>query len=83
MANTTLGFSQGNLSGNLKANVNFFQRDSSIKASDNPLYDNFLSGGEGWLNLTYSVKGFTANMRFDGFHNSNLQIPTNALPQQA
>jgi Family of unknown function (DUF6029) len=70
---------QGVLSGNLKANVNFFQRDSNIKADDNPLYDNLLSGGEGWLNLTYSSKGFVGNIRFDGFNNSNLQTPTSSL----
>ncbi|HQW46828.1 MAG: hypothetical protein IPL09_08635 [Bacteroidetes bacterium] len=70
---------QGNLSGDLMMNVNFFQRDTNIKASGNQLYDNFLSGGEGWLGLRYSVKGFTATVRFDAFQNSNLQTPTSAL----
>ncbi|MBK7692390.1 MAG: hypothetical protein IPJ31_15225 [Bacteroidetes bacterium] len=69
----------GNLSGDLMMNVNFFQRDTNIKAAGNPLYDNYLSGGEGWLSLRYSVKGFTAAVRFDGFHNSNLQNPISAL----
>jgi len=70
---------QGNLSGDLMMNVNFFQRDTNIKAAGNPLYDNFLSGGEGWLSLRYSGYGFTGIVRFDGFHNSNLQNPTSAL----
>ncbi|MBK7764153.1 MAG: hypothetical protein IPI46_12555 [Bacteroidetes bacterium] len=70
---------QGNLSGDLMMNVNFFQRDTNIKAADNPLYDNLLSGGEAWLGLRYSGFGFTGTVRFDGFHNSNLQTPTNAL----
>jgi hypothetical protein len=70
---------QGNLSGDLMMNVNFFQRDTNIKASGNPLYDNLLSGGEGWLGLRYSQKGFTANVRFDAFNNSNLQTPNQAL----
>jgi hypothetical protein len=70
---------QGNLSGDLMTTVNFFQRDTNIKASDNPLYDNFLSGGEAWLGLRYAGNGFTANVRFDGFHNSNLLNPTSAL----
>ncbi len=70
---------QGNISGDLMMTVNFFQRDTSIKASDNQLYDNFLSGGEGWLGLRYSGHGFTANVRFDAFHNSNLLNPTSAL----
>jgi hypothetical protein len=74
-----VSLAQGVLSGNLKANYNFFQRDTNIKASDNPLYDHILSGGEGWLNLSYSVKGFVANVRFDAFQNSNLQTPTSAL----
>lgn len=72
-------FSQGNLSGDLMMNVNFFQRDTNIKASGNQLYDNFLSGGEGWLGLRYSSHGFTGTVRFDGFNNSNLQKPTSAL----
>ncbi|HOZ51763.1 MAG TPA: DUF6029 family protein [Chitinophagaceae bacterium] len=70
---------QGNLSGDLMMNVNFFQRDTNIKASDNQLYDNFLSGGEGWLGLRYSGYGFTGVVRFDAFNNSNLQNPTSAL----
>ncbi len=70
---------QGNLSGDLMANVNFFQRDTAIKASDNPLYDNYLSGGESWLSLRYTNKGFTAFLRADAFHNSNLYQPTEAM----
>ena len=70
---------QGNLSGDLMMNVNFFQRDSAINASNNPLYDNFLSGGESWLSLRYSHKGFTAFLRADAFHNSNLYKPDEGL----
>lgn len=66
---------QGTLSGDLMMNVNFFQRDSSINAANNPLYDNLLSGGESWLSLRYSYKGFNAFVRADGFHNSNLYLP--------
>lgn len=70
---------QGNLSGDLMMNMNFFQRDSSINAANNPLYDNLLSGGEGWLSLRYSYKGFNAFLRADAFHNSNLYIPEGAF----
>ncbi len=70
---------QGNLSGDLMANVNFFQRDTAIKAAGNPLYDNYLSGGESWLSLRYTQNNFTASVRFDAFHNSNLKAPTSAL----
>ena len=70
---------QGNLSGDLMMNVNFFDRDTAINASNNPLYDNTLSGGEAWLTLRYNYKGFTAFVRADAFHNSNLYNPTSAL----
>ena len=73
------GFAQGNLSGDLMLNANFFQRDSAINAANNPLYDNYLSGGEAWLGLRYNYKGFTATVRADAFHNSNLYNPTQAL----
>lgn len=62
-------------------NLNFFQRDSSIRASGNPLYDNYLNGNEGWLDLRYSdaSKGLTIFARLDGFNNSNLYNPTQAM----
>ncbi|HRO42495.1 MAG TPA: DUF6029 family protein, partial [Flavipsychrobacter sp.] len=66
---------QGHLSGDLMMNMNFFQRDSSINAANNPLYDNLKSGGEAWLSLRYSYKGFNAFLRADAFHNSNLYRP--------
>jgi hypothetical protein len=72
-------FAQGTLSGDLMMNANFFQRDSAINAANNPLYDNYLSGGEAWLSLRYNYKGFTATLRTDAFHNSNLFNPTQAL----
>lgn len=69
----------GNLSGDIMLNGNFFQRDTSIKASDNPLYDNLLSGGEGWMSLRYSQQGFTGFLRLDVFNNSNLKDPLSAM----
>ncbi|HLS71766.1 MAG TPA: DUF6029 family protein [Chitinophagaceae bacterium] len=68
-----------NLSGDLMLQQNFFQRDTSINASDNELYDHLLSGGESWLGLRYSHKGFVATLRVDGFLNSNLKEPTQAM----
>lgn len=76
---TTNSNAQGHLSGDLMANVNFFQRDTAIGAANNPLYDNYLSGGEAWLGLRYSHKGFIATLRMDAFHNSNLYNPVQAL----
>lgn len=69
----------GYLSGDLMTNVNFFNRDAEINAANNPLYDNYLSGGESWLNLRYYNNGFTATLRGDAFHNSNLYNPLQAL----
>lgn len=69
----------GTLSGDLMMNVNFFDRDTAINAANNPLYDNTLSGGEAWLTLRYNYKGFTAFVRADAYHNSNLYNPTSAL----
>ena len=69
---------QGTFSGDLMMNLNFFQSDPSIKASGNPLYNNYLSGSEGWLDLRYNVKGFTFFVRADAFNNSNLKAPTSA-----
>ena len=67
---------QGTFSGDLMMNLNFFQRDTAIKASGNPLYDNALSGSDGWLDLRYNVSGFTFFVRADAFNNSNLKNPT-------
>ncbi len=67
------------ITGELQSNTNFFRRDTAIKASGNPLYDNFLTGSENWLALRYSSdNGFTANVRFDAFNNSNLLQPLQA-----
>jgi Family of unknown function (DUF6029) len=71
-------FAQGTFSGDLMLNYNSFQRDTNIKASGNPLYDNYLSGSEGWLDLRYNVKGYTFFVRADAFNNSNLKQPTTA-----
>lgn len=72
-------FAQGTLSGDLQTNMNFFQKDTAIGASNNPLYDNYLSGGEAWLSLRYNTGGWTFTMRADAFTNSNLYNPAQAL----
>ncbi len=71
-------FAQGTFSGDLMMNLNFFQRDTNIRASGNPLYDNYLSGNEGWLSLRYNIKGYTFFVRADAFNHSNLKNPTSA-----
>jgi len=69
---------KGTLSGDLMTNVNFFMKDTNIKASGNPLYSNYLSGNEAWLTLRYNVSGYTFFLRGDAFDNSNLKNPTQA-----
>lgn len=71
-------FAQGTLSGDLMMNLNSFQRDTNIRAAGNPLYDNYLSGSEGWLSLRYNVKGYTFFLRADAFNTSNLKNPRTA-----
>lgn len=72
-------FAQGTLSGDFMTNVNYYQRDSGILTPDNSLYNDYLSGGESWLSLRYNYKGFTAFVRADAFHNSNLYDPKIAI----
>lgn len=73
---------QGTFSGLLETNFNFFQRDSVIGAANIPQYDNQLTGGEMWLNLNYSIKGYDIGVRFDMFNNSNLLNPTQSYTDQ-
>jgi hypothetical protein len=79
VGNTAFAQNGGTLSGDLMLNANFFQRDTAINASDNELYDDLLSGGEGWMTLRYSNYGFTGFLRVDAFNNSNLKVPTQAM----
>ncbi len=73
---------QGHFSGDLMLNANFYQRDSAIGAAGIPLYDNLLSGGEGWLNLNYKISDFDFGVRFDLFNNSNIHNPLVAYAAQ-
>lgn len=73
---------QGVISGNFEANFNVFLRDSLINANNTPQYDRELTGGEAWLNLNYSIKGFNMGVRFDMFNNSNLLNPTGSYTDQ-
>ena len=69
---------KGSFSGALETNVNFFIKDEAIGAVNIPQYDQGLIGIDTWLNLNYSLKGYNAGIRLDGFRNSNLLIPTAA-----
>jgi hypothetical protein len=74
----------GRVTGALQFNQNFYRRDSAIGAANNPLYDNRLSGGEGWLNLNYnnSEYGLSSQVRLDIFNNSNLHNPVSPYSAQ-
>lgn len=75
---------QASLSGDFQANYNFYQYDPNLvskadTAGISPLYKKSLSGGEAWLTNRFSYKGFTAFLRIDAFHNSNLYNPYQAF----
>jgi len=80
--NQTSAQDQGVFSGNFESNFNVFLRDSLINANNTPQYDRELTGGEAWLNLNYSIKGFNMGVRFDMFNNSNLLNPTGSYTDQ-
>ena len=65
---------KGKFSGNAQLNYNFYDRDSTIGATG-LLYDHAKSGGEGWVNLSYSQGTFEVGTRLDLFQNSQLHIP--------
>ena len=75
-------YSQSGFSGDLMVNSNYYQRDSAIGATNTPLYDNLLFGGEGWLSLNYSNWGYDFGVRFDLFNNSALHDPQKAYSEQ-
>ncbi len=68
---------QGSFSGGLELNSEFYQRDTSIGASNTPHYDNLLSSTDAWLNLDYRnyKHKLEAGIRLDVFNNSNLHDP--------
>ena len=78
---TTL-FGQGQISGDLMLNSNFFMRDSSRLAYGNPQYSHQLYGADGWLALNYSNDDFSAGVRFDMHQNSNLHAPLQSYSDQ-
>lgn len=73
---------EARFSGSLATNANFFIRDTLIGASNTPQYDHQLFGGEAWLELNYSYKGFDVGARFDMFNNSNLINPQGSYSDQ-
>jgi hypothetical protein len=70
-----LSFSQeGQFSGNLMLNANFFDRDDKIN-TENEQYKHQLSSAESWFFGNYKYKNFSASIRYDLFQNSMLINP--------
>jgi len=75
-------YAQGTFSGQLQANGNYFERDTTIGAANTPQYDYLKTGGEAWLNLNYGISGYDFKLRFDMYQNSNLPNPQDAFSGQ-
>ena len=74
-------FSQGQLSGDLQLNTNFYDKDKSIGANTTQ-YLHELSSTESWLTLNYEINDFKFMIRYDLFNNSPLLQPTEAYTAQ-
>jgi Family of unknown function (DUF6029) len=73
---------KGKISGNAQLVYNFFDRDTTIGAANNPLYDKLLSGGASWVNLNYTQGDFEVGGRIDVFLNSNIHQPQTPYNEQ-
>ncbi len=67
---------QGNIVGNFRLNMDFYDRDTSIRAIG-PNYEYNKSSANAWMQTIYtnSEYGIEAAIRFDGNYNSILQNP--------
>lgn len=72
---------QGQLTGDLMVNTNFYDRDTVIGANTSQ-YQHELSSSEAWLFLNYELNGFNFSTRFDLFHNSPLLDPNEVYTDQ-
>ncbi|MEA3497275.1 MAG: DUF6029 family protein [Bacteroidota bacterium] len=74
-------FSQGQLSGDLMLNSNFYDKDTSIGANTSQ-YKHELSSAEAWMFLNYKISGFNFSVRYDLFNNSPLLDPSEVYTEQ-
>lgn len=72
---------QGQFSGDLQLETQFYIRDTTIGASNTEHYDVLKNGGDSWLSLNYLNNDWdlSVGVRFDGFYNSNLHFPGTAF----
>jgi hypothetical protein len=75
-------WTQGEVSGDVMLNANFFMRDSSRLAMGTPQYNHQMYGSDGWLALNYVKDDFKAGIRFDMHQNSNLHAPNQSFSGQ-
>lgn len=74
-------FPQGQLSGDLQLNTNFYDKDKSIGATTTQ-YLHELSSTEAWLTVNYEINDYKFSVRYDLFNNSPLLQPTEAYTAQ-
>jgi hypothetical protein len=72
---------QGQLSGDLMLNANFYDRDTVIGANTSQ-YKRDLSSTDAWLYLNYQINGYTFAVRYDLFNNSPLLDPQESYSRQ-
>ncbi len=72
---------QGQFSGDLQMETQFYIRDSLIGAANTEHYDVLKSGGDAWLSLNYfnPELDLALGVRFDAHYNSNLHLPGTAF----
>ncbi len=75
------GHAQGQFSGDLQMETQFYIRDTLIGASNTEHYDVLKNGGDSWLSLNYLQPDwdFSAGIRIDAHYNSNLHNPGTAF----
>ncbi len=76
-----LATAQGQFSGDLQLETQFYIRDTLIGASGTEHYDVLKSGGDAWVSLNYLNPDWdlSVGMRFDAHYNSNLHNPGTAF----
>lgn len=68
---------QGQFSGDLQFEAQFYDRDEQIGAANTPHYDFLKRGADSWMSFNYLNFDWdlSIGVRFDGFYNSNLHNP--------
>lgn len=66
---------KGQFSGNLLLTYQKYLRDEEIGATTK-VYNENSSSVDAWLYMNYRIKGYEFTMRYDGFFNSPLLVPT-------